>query len=196
MGTVPETDLSWRCLLYLFCILPLWRRSKRNLPNILTKMGARRKTTQKQGTGTCTPKKSKRGVGGRENPKKPSKKPQKASEPPVTRLLAKRSMMRGQRGSRPAPTLPEQIYETSTDGRRPCGRASALLTTCSMYVCRKMNNSRARTGHQRGMGGRGTDDDETDLQRNRKSAKTPSAKGPSSLRTCSNHKTCTMAVHV
>ena len=46
-------------------------------------------------------------MGGRENPKKPSKKPQKASEPPVTRLLAKRSMMRGQRGSRPAPTLPE-----------------------------------------------------------------------------------------
>ena len=39
--------------------------------------------------------------------KKPSKKPQKASEPPVTRLLAKRSMMRGQRGSRSAPTLPE-----------------------------------------------------------------------------------------
>ena len=28
----------------------------------------------------------------------PRKKPQKASEPPVTRLLAKRSMMRGQRG--------------------------------------------------------------------------------------------------
>ena len=42
-----------------------------------------------------------------DHPKKPSKKPQKASEPPVTRLLAKRSMMRGQRGSRPAPTLPE-----------------------------------------------------------------------------------------
>ena len=30
-----------------------------------------------------------------------------------------------------------------------------------MYVCRKMNNSQARTGHQRGMGGRGTDDDDT-----------------------------------
>ena len=32
---------------------------------------------------------------------------------------------------------------------------------CPMYVCRKMNNSRAQTGHQRGMGGRGTDDDDT-----------------------------------
>ena len=30
-----------------------------------------------------------------------------------------------------------------------------------MYVCRKMNNSQARTGHQRVMGGRGTDDDDT-----------------------------------
>ena len=30
-----------------------------------------------------------------------------------------------------------------------------------MYVCRKMNNSQARTGHQRGMGGRETDDDDT-----------------------------------
>ena len=30
-----------------------------------------------------------------------------------------------------------------------------------MYVCRKMKNSQARTGHQRGMGGRGTDDDDT-----------------------------------
>ena len=33
-----------------------------------------------------------------------------------------------------------------------------------MYVCRKMNNSQARTGHQRGMGGRGTDDDDTHEQ--------------------------------
>ena len=32
---------------------------------------------------------------------------------------------------------------------------------CGMCVCRKMNNNRARTGHQRGMGGRGTDDDDT-----------------------------------
>ncbi len=30
-----------------------------------------------------------------------------------------------------------------------------------LSVCRKMNNSQARTGHQRGMGGRGTDDDDT-----------------------------------
>ncbi|EOD05907.1 hypothetical protein EMIHUDRAFT_219597 [Emiliania huxleyi CCMP1516] len=58
----------------------------------------------------------------RENPKKPSKKPQKASEPPVTRLLAKRSMMRGQRGSRPAPTLPEQIRDL--DRRTAALRAS------------------------------------------------------------------------
>ena len=31
-----------------------------------------------------------------------------------------------------------------------------------MYVCRKMNNSQARTGHQRGMDGRETDDDVDD----------------------------------
>ena len=30
-----------------------------------------------------------------------------------------------------------------------------------MYVCRKVKNSQARTGHQRGMGGRETDDDDT-----------------------------------
>ena len=30
-----------------------------------------------------------------------------------------------------------------------------------LSVCRKMNNSQARTGHQRGMGGRWTDDDDT-----------------------------------
>ena len=30
-----------------------------------------------------------------------------------------------------------------------------------MYVCRKAKNSQARTGHQRGMGGRWTDDDDT-----------------------------------
>ena len=30
-----------------------------------------------------------------------------------------------------------------------------------MYVCRKVKNSQARTGHQRGMGGRWTDDDDT-----------------------------------
>ena len=31
----------------------------------------------------------------------------------------------------------------------------------AMYVCRKVKNSQARTGHQRGMGGRWTDDDDT-----------------------------------
>ena len=30
-----------------------------------------------------------------------------------------------------------------------------------MYVCSKVKNSQARTGHQRGMGGRWTDDDDT-----------------------------------
>ena len=30
-----------------------------------------------------------------------------------------------------------------------------------MYVCSKVKNSQARTGHQRGMGGRKTDDDDT-----------------------------------
>ena len=34
-------------------------------------------------------------------------------------------------------------------------------TTRCMYVCRKVKNSQARTGHQRGMGGRWTDDDGT-----------------------------------
>ena len=37
----------------------------------------------------------------------------------------------------------------------------SLPSRLGMYVCRKMNNSRARTGHQRGMGGRWTDDDDT-----------------------------------
>ena len=70
-------------------------------------------------------KKAKRVVGRREKPRKPRKKPQKPqkpSEPPVTRLLAKRSMMRGQRGSRPAPTLPEQIR--GLDRRTAALRAS------------------------------------------------------------------------
>ena len=34
-------------------------------------------------------------------------------------------------------------------------------TSKAMYVCRKVKNSQARTGHQRGMGGRKTDDDDT-----------------------------------
>ena len=40
----------------------------------------------------------------------------------------------------------------------PMGSQQSAMT--DMYVCRKMN-SQARTGHQRGMGGRGTDDDDT-----------------------------------
>ena len=35
------------------------------------------------------------------------------------------------------------------------------LHTVRMYVCSKVKNSQARTGHQRGMGGRKTDDDDT-----------------------------------
>ena len=35
------------------------------------------------------------------------------------------------------------------------------LCLCVLYVCRKVKNSQARTGHQRGMGGRKTDDDDT-----------------------------------
>ena len=35
-----------------------------------------------------------------------------------------------------------------------------------MYVCRKVKNSQARTGHQRGMGGRWTDDDDTHEEKN------------------------------
>ena len=60
--------------------------------------------------------KDNRGVGRREKPKKPSKKPQKAGQPPVTRLLAKRSMMRGQRG-RSAPTLLELRRDRDQTGR-------------------------------------------------------------------------------
>ena len=40
-------------------------------------------------------------------------------------------------------------------------RKVTAQVTGPMYVCRKMNNSQARTGHQRGMGGRETDDDDT-----------------------------------
>ena len=48
----------------------------------------------------------------------------------------------------------------------PLGRSKPELPTyCTgchrMYVCRKVKNSQARTGHQRGMGGRKTDDDDT-----------------------------------
>ena len=50
--------------------------------------------------------------------------------------------------------------------RTLCERVSILdrQATQTMYVCRKMNNSQARTGHQRGMGGRETDDDDTHEQ--------------------------------
>ena len=44
-----------------------------------------------------------------------------------------------------------------------------------MYVCRKVKNSQARTGHQRGMGGRGTDDHDTlesDTHRHKQAHKT------------------------
>jgi len=47
------------------------------------------------------------------------------------------------------------------DRRRRHARATHRHTqahkTLSMYVCRKVKNSQARTGHQRGMGGRETD---------------------------------------
>ena len=58
---------------------------------------------------------------------------------------------------------------TVWDGNR---RASILfvLVPVRMYVCRKVKNSQARTGHQRGMGGRGTDDDDT-LERHTDSAR-------------------------
>jgi len=74
-------------------------------------------------------KKSKRGVGGRENPKKPSKKPQKASEPPVLRDCSRKAQHDAwpARGSRSAPTLPE--LRRDRDRRRAvlvCWRASAL----------------------------------------------------------------------
>ena len=51
--------------------------------------------------------------------------------------------------------------------QRCASRYSPTIPTCltgssvCMYVCRKVKNSQARTGHQRGMGGRWTDDDDT-----------------------------------
>ena len=55
-----------------------------------------------------------------------------------------------------------------------CAAAAAAASCCAatqhacslqqddrMYVCRKVKNSQARTGHRRGMGGRWTDDDDT-----------------------------------
>ena len=41
------------------------------------------------------------------------------------------------------------------------GTGLARTGTARMYVCSKVKNSQARTGHQRGMGGRKTDDDDT-----------------------------------
>ena len=46
----------------------------------------------------------------------------------------------------------------------------ACVVRGSMYVCRKVKNSQARTGHQRGMGGRGTDDDDTHERHTHKQA--------------------------
>ena len=46
-------------------------------------------------------------------------------------------------------------------GRQISTHTAYTHRVTGMYVCRKMNNSQARTGHQRGMGGRGTDDDDT-----------------------------------
>ena len=40
-------------------------------------------------------------------------------------------------------------------------RASKRRKFMPKTACRKVKNSRAQTGHQRGMGGRGTDDDDT-----------------------------------
>ena len=62
--------------------------------------------------------------------------------------------------------LPYLPYLTWLKGSATCSapcvlRRHARQFRACMYVCRKMNNSRARTGHQRGMGGRGTDDDDT-----------------------------------
>ena len=39
-----------------------------------------------------------------------------------------------------------------------------LLLSVRFRLGRKVKNSQARTGHQRGMGGRGTDDDDTHEQ--------------------------------
>ena len=56
----------------------------------------------------------------------------------------------------PSPSLPSTPFLITNQQQFP----KCLITVC-MYVCRKMNNSQARTGHQRVMGGRGTDDDDT-----------------------------------
>ena len=44
---------------------------------------------------------------------------------------------------------------------RGCGSRERATAHPLSYVCRKVKNSQARTGHQRGMGGRKTDDDDT-----------------------------------
>ena len=44
------------------------------------------------------------------------------------------------------------------------GVATEVQHKNKMYVCRKVKNSQARTGHQRGMDGRETDDDDTHEQ--------------------------------
>ena len=64
---------------------------------------------------------------------------------------------------RPSAPAPSAIVPTGTFVAPPGGRSYCRSAGRSKYwdVCRKMNDSQARTGHQRGMGGRGTDDDDT-----------------------------------
>ena len=70
---------------------------------------------------------------------------------------------RSERGIRVIRSLPPKRESTATDR----AHASIHLILMGeeaeecMYVCRKVKNSQARTGHQRGMGGRKTDDDDT-----------------------------------
>ena len=47
-----------------------------------------------------------------------------------------------------------------------------------MYVCRKVKNSQARTGHQRGMGGRETDDDDCGRDQGGLTGKKYAGRGP------------------
>ena len=60
----------------------------------------------------------------------------------------------------------ELLAEAPRAGCRPSRRAASrpcppARLPAPMYVCRKVKNSQARTGHRRGMGGRETGDDGT-----------------------------------
>ena len=92
------------------------------------------------------------------------------STPVSIRLLVPALFLAASHSAEPCPIFWSTLYVHKCKGLWiGCGSRSPRELFCGdlahqggpMYVCRKMNNSQARTGHQRGMGGRGTDDDDT-----------------------------------